>query len=149
MSALRRAGPDDAGSIARLVQRAYSKWIPLVGEEPKPLTADYQRAVLDHEVWVVDGERGLAGVLELIPARDHVLVENVAVEPALQGRGLGRQLMAYAEAEARRLGVGEVRLYTNERFADDLRFYERLGYEPFDRRPFGDSSLVFLAKKVA
>ena len=148
MTALRRAGPDDAGSIARLVHRAYSKWIPLIGREPKPMKADYQRAVLDHEVWVLDGERGVIAVLELVPAHDHVLVENVAVEPAVQGRGIGRRLMAYAEAEARSLGVGEVRLFTNERFADDLRFYERLGYEEFDRRPYMDSTLVFLAKRV-
>jgi len=148
LTALRRAGPDDAGSIARLVHRAYSKWIPVIGREPKPMKADYQHAVRDHEVWVLDGERGVIAVLEMIPAHDHVLVENVAVEPAVQGHGIGRRLMAYAEAEAKRRGLGEVRLFTNERFVDDLRFYDRLGYEEFDRRPYGDSQLVFLAKRV-
>jgi len=146
--AIRRATADDAGSISRLVHRAYSKWIPVVGHEPKPMKADYLRAVDDHEVWVLDGERGCVAVLELIPGPDHLLVENVAVEPALQGQGLGRRLMHFAETEAARRGLDEVRLFTNERFTDDLTFYDRLGYTEFDREPYGDSRLVFLAKRV-
>jgi ribosomal protein S18 acetylase RimI-like enzyme len=100
-------------------------------------------------VWVADGPGGVEAVLELLPARDHLLVENVAVDPACQGRGLGRRMMGFAEAEARRRGLPEVRLYTDERFADNVTFYARLGYHVFERASNGAAPLVFMAKRVA
>ena len=65
----------------------------------------------------------------MIPAADHLLVENVAVLPAHQGQGHGRRLMAHAEAVATALGHRQVRLYTNQRFAENITLYQRLGYE--------------------
>ncbi|HEY0836908.1 MAG TPA: GNAT family N-acetyltransferase [Azospirillum sp.] len=145
----RLAGPADAEAIADLVRRAYARWEPVAGPEPRPLPDDYAQAVADHPVWVAEGEGGVVeAVLELLPARDHLLVENVAVDPARQRCGLGRRLMGFAEAEARRLGLPELRLYTDERFADNVTFYARLGYHIFDRTPCGAARLVFMAKVV-
>ena len=70
----------------------------------------------------------LAALIETIPASDHLLVENVAVAPAFQGRGLGRFLMAHAERLAAAQGVAEMRLYTNARFEENIRLYKTLGY---------------------
>jgi GNAT superfamily N-acetyltransferase len=69
------------------------------------------------------------GLVEMIPAPDHLLVENVAVLPEHQGKGHGRRLMAHAEAVAGTLGHGLLRLYTNQRFAANIALYQRLGYE--------------------
>ncbi|HYH21018.1 MAG TPA: GNAT family N-acetyltransferase [Azospirillum sp.] len=148
MRRIRRAGPGDAEAIADLVRRAYARWVPVAGTEPRPLPDDFAEAVADHPVWVLEGQGGIEAVLELLPARDHLLVENVAVDPDSQGRGLGRRLMAFAETEARRQGLAEVRLFTDERFADNVAFYARLGYHVFDRTPNGAARLVFMAKPV-
>jgi ribosomal protein S18 acetylase RimI-like enzyme len=51
-----------------------------------------------------------------------------AVSPALQGRGLGRKLMAHAEQVAAAAGYREIRLYTNKLFADNVELYRKLGY---------------------
>ena len=56
------------------------------------------------------------------------MIENVAVLPAHQGQGLGRFLVAHAEAVARAEGYGQIRLYTNQRFTGNIRLYQRLGY---------------------
>lgn len=144
----RRADARDAAAIARLVRRAYARWAPLIGREARPLKADYAQDLRSLAVWVVDGKNDPAAVLELLDGGDHLLVENVAVDPALQGFGLGRRLMAFAEAEARRMGVAEVRLFTDGRFADNLSFYDRLGYSVFDRVQHGDAMLVFMSKTV-
>ena len=57
-------------------------------------------------------------------------VEAVRTASDLRGRGIGAQLMAVIEAEARRRGAARIQLTSNQRRADAHRFYERLGYEP-------------------
>ncbi len=116
-----------------LVRAAYAKWVPLIGREPKPMTADYDKAVRDHLVLVVEASGRLDAAIELIPAADHVLVENVAVAPTAQGRGLGTQMMAVAERVAADFGVKEMRLYTNARFTENIVLYEKLGYAIYER----------------
>ena len=113
------------------------------------MSADYAAAIATHQLWVVDGEAGLAAVLELIPEEDHLLVENIAVDPARQGSGLGRRLMAFAEAEARRQGFREIRLYTNANFAENIAFYRRLGYRVTTQEPYKESIVVFMSKTLA
>jgi ribosomal protein S18 acetylase RimI-like enzyme len=125
---LRQATPADAAAIRALTRQAYAKWVPLVGREPKPMTADYEKAVAKHRFDLLYLDGRLAALIETIREADHLLVENVAVSPAFQGRGLGRKLMAHAEALARASGVAEIRLYTNQRFAENIELYRRLGY---------------------
>jgi GNAT superfamily N-acetyltransferase len=125
---LRQATPADAAAIRALTRQAYAKWVPLIGREPKPMTADYEKAVAKHRFDLLYLDGRLAALIETIREADHLLVENVAVSPAFQGRGLGRKLMAHAEALARASGVAEIRLYTNQRFAENIELYRRLGY---------------------
>ena len=82
------------------------------GREPKPMMADYAEAVQKHRIDLLylDGE--LAALIEMVPAADYLLIENVAVSPALQGRGLGRMLLSHAEQIAASLGYDEIKLYT-------------------------------------
>ena len=125
---LRQAVASDAADVRTLTRAAYAKWVPLIGREPKPMGADYEAAVVRHRVELAHLDGQLAGLIETIARPDHLLVENVAVAPAFQGRGLGRHLMAHAERLAAAQGVGEIRLYTNQRFAENVRLYQALGY---------------------
>jgi ribosomal protein S18 acetylase RimI-like enzyme len=125
---LRQATPADAAAIRELTREAYAKWVPLIGREPKPMTADYGAAVLKHRFDLLYVDGALAALIETIREPDHLLVENVAVSPAFQGRGLGRRLMAHAEALAAAAGYSEIRLYTNQRFVENIELYRRLGY---------------------
>ena len=125
---MRQATAADAGAIRDLTRQAYAKWVPLIGREPKPMTANYDEAVGKHRFDLLSIDGTLAALIETIRETDHLLVENVAVSPAFQGRGLGRKLMAHAEVLARELGFDEVRLYTNQRFAENIALYRRLGY---------------------
>lgn len=125
---LRTATAADAGAIRALTRDAYAKWVPLIGREPKPMTADYVAAVRDHRIDLLEIDGVLAALVEMIPAPDHLLIENLAVAPAWQGRGLGRRLLAHAEAVALGLGLAEARLYTNQRFAANVALYRRCGY---------------------
>jgi len=125
---LRRAGAADAAAVRALTRAAYAKWVPLIGREPKPLQADYDRAVRAHRIDLALLEGALAGLIETVEQPDHLLIENVAVAPSYQGRGLGRHLMAHAERLAAEQGHAELRLYTNARFEENVALYRRLGY---------------------
>src|SRR5258708_39927896 len=125
---LRRAGASDAPAIRALTREAYAKWVPLIGREPKPMTADYAEAVRSHRIDLLDLEGVLAALIETIVEADHLLIENVAVSPAFQGRGLGRKLMAHAEQIAASAGHRETRLYTNKLFAENIDPYRNPGY---------------------
>ncbi len=125
---LRQAVASDTAAVRALVRAAYARWVPLIGREPKPMGADYEAAVRDHRVDLAYLGDELAALIETIPQPDHLLVENVAVAPAFQGQGLGRFLMAHAERLAAAQGHAEMRLYTNQRFAENIRLYLELGY---------------------
>ncbi len=145
---LRQAAASDAASVRALVRAAYAKWVPLIGREPKPMGADYEKAVVEHRVDLAYLDGTLAALIETIEGADHLLVENVAVSPDFQGRGLGRFLMAHAERLASAQGHAEMRLYTNQRFAENIRLYLALGYH-IDREE--ESALgvtVYMSKAV-
>jgi len=125
---LRRAVASDAPAIRALTREAYAKWVPLTGREPKPMTADYAEAVRRHRIDLLHLDGALAALIETIAEADHLLIENVAVSPAFQGRGLGRKLMAHAEQLAASEGFGETRLYTNKLFTQNIELYRKLGY---------------------
>lgn len=132
---LRRAVAADAPAIRDLTRAAYAKWVPLIGREPKPMTADYDRAVRDHLIDVHEVDGAIVALVEVIPETDCLLIENIAVRPDRHGQGLGDQLLRHAEDVARRLGHAIVRLYTNGAFATNIAFYARRGYAVFDRAP--------------
>ena len=77
-----------------------------------------------------------------------MFVENVAVDPRLQGQGLGRVLMAFVEQQARRHQLDEIRLYTNELMTENLHFYRHLGFEEEERRIEDGYRRVFLRKTL-
>lgn len=55
--------------------------------------------------------------------------EAVQVDPEMRGRGVGRAMMDFAIAEARRRGAGSLQLASNKQRLDAHRFYERAGFE--------------------
>jgi ribosomal protein S18 acetylase RimI-like enzyme len=113
------------------------------------MAADYEALVTAGAVTVaVDGD-DIVGVLVLVPQQDSLLLENVAVVPEAQGRGIGRALVAFAEQRARELDLATVTLYTNVRMTENLSFYPALGYVEVDRRREHDFDRVFFEKTVA
>lgn len=69
------------------------------------------------------------GCLRFEGAATDFHVRRVAVKPELQGTGIGRALMAWAEAEAASSGFGHVTVGVRLSLPANLGFYGRLGYE--------------------
>jgi GNAT superfamily N-acetyltransferase len=145
---MRRAGPADAAAVRALTLRAYAKWVPLIGREPAPMTADHGRAVAEDMVDLAFDEGRLVALVHMVLRAGDLLVENLAVEPAEQGRGLGDRLLAHAERRALAEGRRIVRLYTNAAFAANLRFYAARGYGVESEEPFGSGVRKNLVKTI-
>jgi GNAT superfamily N-acetyltransferase len=128
MDHVRKAVSTDVPAIRDVVRRAYEHYIARIGQPPAPMLDDYDDLVRDGLVSVLETPDGIAGVLVLVPHPDHLLLDNVAVDPRFQGRGFGRRLVAEAEAEALRLGLPEVRLYTDQMMTENAIFYGHLGF---------------------
>ncbi len=146
---VRPAGLEDAAAIRELVRAAYSKYVERIGKEPAPMLEDYAALIEAGEVWVSVEDGEVLGVLVMRPAEGHLFVDNVAVGPQHQGRGLGRELVAYAEEKATAHGLPEIRLYTNEKMHENLAVYGGLGFEETRRKLDGGYRRVFMRKRLA
>jgi ribosomal protein S18 acetylase RimI-like enzyme len=145
---IRQAEPEDQETLVNCVQAAYSKYIERIGKKPAPLLADYQAPIAQGIVYVLADEEGIRGVLVMMPQGRGMFVENVAIDPRLQGQGLGRTLMAFVEQQARKEQLDEIRLYTNELMTENLLFYRQLGFEEECRRVQNGYRRVFLRKRL-
>lgn len=147
MLTLRTAVPADAAAIRALTRAAYAKWVPVIGREPKPMGADYEAAVRAHRFDLLYVGDELAALIETIDEADQLLIENVAVSPGHQGRGLGRRLLAHAEGLALARGHARIRLYTNQRFEANIALYQRVGYR-IDREEAVSAGVVIHMSKA-
>jgi GNAT superfamily N-acetyltransferase len=143
----RRATSADAGVVRQITRAAYAKWIPVIGREPKPMTANHEQAVADHVIDLVEEDGRPIALIEVIPRPSHLLIENVAVLPDRHGEGIGDLLLRRADAIARSLGLRELRLYTNALFSANISFYAHRGFQEFLREPHVAGGEVVHMKK--
>ena len=149
MVTVRPAGQDDVDVLRRIAAEAYQHYVARIGRAPAPMTADYAQAVRSGQAWVAVQDGQVTGFVVLIAQPGYLLLENVAVPPAAQGRGIGGRLLALAEEHARRLGLSEVRLYTNEAMTENLAYYPRRGYTETHRAEQDGFRRVFFRKSLA
>ncbi|MFO0997459.1 MAG: GNAT family N-acetyltransferase [Alphaproteobacteria bacterium] len=127
-SAIRTATAEDAARIRAIARAAYAKYVPRIGREPAPMVADFEGEIAAGRVVVIAREGVIQGYMIAWPEAGAYFIDNIAVEPTLQVRGLGRALMAHAEAEARRHHLSAIELYTNVAMRENLAMYAHLGF---------------------
>jgi ribosomal protein S18 acetylase RimI-like enzyme len=125
---IRLATLDDVPRIRAIARAAYAKYMPRIGREPAPMAADYEAEVAAQRVVVIDPDAGVSGYMVAWPEADAYFIDNIGIAPNAQGRGLGRQLIEHAAAEAHRLHLPALRLYTNAAMIENLCMYTYLGF---------------------
>lgn len=130
---IRPAAHGDVSAVGHIVFAAYTKYIERIGQPPGPMRDDYAARVAEGSVWVAEGDGGVLGLIVLLPQEDHLLLDNIAVDPAAQGQGVGRALLAFADAHARTGGISELRLYTHEKMTENIELYTRIGWQETGR----------------
>ncbi len=110
------------------------------------MTEDYAKVIQERRATVADDREKIIGVLVLAVTEEGFLLENVAVDPSHHGKGLGRILLEFAEAEARREGFASIYLYTHEKMTENQVLYAKIGYVEFDRRTEKGLARVYMRK---
>lgn len=146
---IRKAGQPDLIAVAACVDAAFQPYVTVVGKPPAPMVADYALLIGRGSVHLLEEEGALLGVIVLEPCADHLFVETLAVPPEHQRKGAGSRLMRFAETEARRFGLPEIRLYTHEAMTGSIAFYRALGFTESERRTEDGYARIYLTSPVA
>jgi GNAT superfamily N-acetyltransferase len=157
----RAAVPADVPAVVRLVESAYrgeaSKrgWTTeadlLGGQRTDPESVAGMVAAAGSRVELgFDAEGALAACVNLKEEADGSLyVGMLAVDPARQAGGLGKELLARAEAFARERGLRRLRMTVIDRRPELIAYYERRGYARTGRtEPFPEHDPRFGLPKV-
>lgn len=126
---------DDADRVIELIGEVYSEYqgcVLLVEEEEpelrSPASSFYK---LGGKFWVAECGDQLCGTVALTPTdAPHVArLHKLYVSPSARGRGIGQALCNLVERTARDdMSADMMMLYTDSRFLNAHRLYERLGY---------------------
>jgi ribosomal protein S18 acetylase RimI-like enzyme len=145
---IRRAGPEDAAAIARLLHDFNTEF-----DTPTPGVAaltERSRLLLEEGEMTVllagDGPDGIS----LIRFRPSVwtggaeaYLQELYVVPALRGRGIGRTLLEATLATAREAGAGGVDLNTGTTDTAARALYESAGFTNREGGPDGPAMLFY------
>ena len=107
---VRQALPSVISTIVRIVTAAYLKYVPHMDRPPGPMLDYYEQRIASDESFVATNTEFIRGVIIPIEAADHLLLDNIAVDLAMQGRKIGGRLVDFDEADAQRRGFSEIRL---------------------------------------
>jgi N-acetylglutamate synthase-like GNAT family acetyltransferase len=138
----------DVAGITRCVCAAYLGYIERVGKQPWPMLQDYSSVIRTSQVHVAERDGRIIGVLELLVTDLGLLLDSIAVDPTVQGTGVGRQLLQFAELEAKRQGFESIYLMTNEKMTENQALYARIGYVLFDKQTVHGYSRVLMRKAL-
>jgi len=146
---IRPARPSEADTLRDVVHAAYRHYIPRIGKPPGPMLDDYAARIADGQAWVLEDAGGIMGILVLEETPECFLLDNIAILPEGQGKGYGRALIQFAEAEARRRGYAEIRLYTHEMMTENVTLYARIGFVETHRVSEKGYARVYMTKQLS
>jgi diamine N-acetyltransferase len=91
------------------------------------------------QVFLVEEDGGIAGYVVVafgysleFHGRD-AFVDELFLQPAVRGRGLGREVLRFVEEHCRRSGVTALHLEVERKNKAAQEFYRRLGFQDHDR----------------
>lgn len=145
---IHRARPEDSPFIRDIAAAAYAPYVKRIGRKPAPMVADFAALIDAAEVWIAVDFAEILGYIVMRPRADGLHIENVAVSPPRHGEGVGKALLDFAEAEAARVGILRMDLYTNAQMRENLALYPRLGWVETARRTENGFERVYFEKPV-
>lgn len=145
---IRSAVCGEAEIVRSIVHAAYQHYIARIGKPPGPMLDDYAQRIADGQAWVLEDDGHVVGILVLEETPDGFLLDNIAVLPEVNGKGHGRALMEFAEAEATRRGYREIKLYTHVMMTENIALYSRIGFVETHRIREKGFDRVYMTKRL-
>jgi len=145
---IRHAAAGDESDVRACVEAAYGPYVERIGKPPAPMLDDYATLIRNEVVHVATLEGRLVGLIVLWPEEDHLYIDNIAVHPEAQGTGVGGALLGLADQEAQRVGLGEIRLYTNAKMTENVQYYPRKGFRETHRATDAGYQRVYFSRSL-
>jgi ribosomal protein S18 acetylase RimI-like enzyme len=144
----RQANFSDIIHIWRLVYDAYHEYIPVLEKTPPTFLEDFDNHVALGHLWLLENNQSIDAMIILTPMLDHVLIQAMAVDPKLQGCGLGQTLLRFAEYKTLESGLNDIRLYTNHIMTRNIKIYTKWGFEITSVEPYRWGEKINMRKYV-
>jgi GNAT superfamily N-acetyltransferase len=135
--ALRRARPEDASQLRRIVAAAFAQYEGRLDPPSGALveSEDSLRAkIADGGAWLCQHAGEPIGCAFFAPRADHLYLGRLAVLPAWRGRGVGELLLQRVEDDAREQGFASVQLGVRLALSPLRGWYEARGYTLLEER---------------
>jgi len=145
---IEKATAVDAPQMQACVTAAYAPYIPRIGAKPAPMLDNYTAIITQHSAWVIRHNGRVIALLVLIDKPEMILLDNIAVHPDHQGKKIGKQLMAFAEEQARARGYQAIQLYTHELMHENQAIYRKIGYTEFARKQEKGLARIYMKKTL-
>ncbi len=146
---LRNAIDADVEVVTACVHNAFRHYIERIGRKPGPMLMDYEFEIREYRVWIAGSRDGItAGVVVLHVTDEGFLLDVIAVEPGYQGKGVGKLLLEFSEAEALRHGYDSIYLFTHEKMTENQVLYKKIGYVEYDRRVEHGLRRIYMRKQL-
>jgi ribosomal protein S18 acetylase RimI-like enzyme len=110
---------------------------------------DFPAEIEARHVWLAESDGVVAGALVQYETELGFYIDTVAVLPHLQGSGVGKALLQFAEREAIRRGYESIYLVANATMTENQVFYPRIGYVEYERKFDGGYDKIFYRKPLA
>ena len=138
----------DAAEIRVLTRTAYAPWVAILGREPLPMTADYQAALTNHRFDLLCSDGKIRALIETDVRGNSLWIENIAVDPALHGQGIGRALLDFSKNIAAEQGCVQITLCTNARMTRNIDIYKRYGFKIDKEDRLSHATVVYMSMQL-
>jgi len=142
------ANVSDADAVRSCAQSAYKHYVERMGKEPAPMRVDFTRAMSKGTISIAKIDSELVGFAIHFEQGDCEQLENIAVLPSHQAKGIGKQLLQHVENISQDKGQSRIELYTNELMHENIALYKHLGYAETHRKTEDGFSRVYFAKEL-
>ena len=131
---IRFARDEDSEHLIRLIGMVFAEYpgciLDVDAEMPELRTPASAAEADSGRWWVAELNGRIVGSVAVVPEDEDGILElkRLYVSSHARGRGLGAHLVSLVEAEARERGASSIILWTDTRFQDAHRLYQRLGF---------------------
>ena len=131
--------PPEAEGVAALAHEIWNKhYVPIIGQEQVDYMLEmFQSASAimsqidngyDYYLVIDQGRRVGYFALVLYPSEASMLLSKIYIHPACQGRGLGKDVLSFAEQQCVAQGLRTLWLTVNRNNTNSIAFYMRMGF---------------------
>ena len=142
----RRAKLEDHEIIKVIALKAYQKYVERMGKEPAPMRPVFEK---EDEVFVCEKDKQIVAFAIIVKINDQIILDNIAVDPAYQNKGIGNNFIEFIEQYLIKQGVNKYQLYTNEKMFENIDWYQKIGFKIFKKVTEKGFKRIYFEKKLS